>query len=270
MAVKEYVRQHIFNEMEPMKVQVAMLQKQLNEVVEKSTEVVPVRSNSEPNRSIEEKAQDISPRVENWMYVSENRIGETNARVGKVENVLRELGALHDKFTQRHDSLVECVQDLDQRVDHVKTALETKPRMNMDVQTNGLLSVPEGHHQGLALPSIPPGGWVPPHGSRNFGSGPQHGNATFLALEHEASLEVEELSFTVERRSGAPLGMILRNDSSTLVVDKITESCTMPVMMGDRIIAVDGVHGDSKTLLELMRRIGNFSITIHRLLSTTL
>jgi hypothetical protein len=304
MAVKEYVRQQLYGEMEPIRVQVALLQKQLQILDEKAQAIVPARNDSrESGRSAlsEKKLQDeMSPRLENWMNKQEHEITENQTRIAKAENVLRELGALHDKFTQRHDSLVVCVQDLDARIENVDKAMARK--MDFDASKmqsipNGMLpSVPEdyasnhgggygAHNGGGALPPgyvPPPGHPQPQSGGAMFG-GPQQPRTAnvqaqapgaaahvWTACDHQASLEVEEFTFPVDRQPGVSLGMILRNDGSKLVVDQTSEGCNIPVATGDRIVAIEGIRADSKGLLELIRRTGKFQITCQRLLSTTL
>jgi len=295
MAVKEYVRQQLYGEMEPLKVQVALLQKQLHVLEETCKAVVPARSMSrDSNHSgrgspSEKKLDEMGPSIENWMHDHESKLSDQTARLTKAEGVLRELGALHDKFAQRHDSLVECVQDLDTRIDHVDKAHSTL-RKNMELVPSTapqgpLSSVPEhraaAHHEKSAMPP----GWVPPPGAGGFaGAAPSAGPPNvppaapgtgaaahvWTASEHQASLEVEEFSFDVDRRPGMSLGMILRNDGSKLVVDQMSEGSAVPVSVGDRIVAIAGIRGDSKVLLELIRRTGKFQITCQRLLSTTL
>jgi hypothetical protein len=291
MAMKEYVRAQMFTEMEPMRVQVALLQKQLQELDVKSQQLValnPRNKSRESDQSAlsEKKQQEMSPRVENWMHEQDTKITETNSRVGKVEGVLRELGALHDKFAQRHDSLVECVRDMDLRIDHVdKIATQTQnaPAVHVPAGPPGgpLASVPEdgvidGHG------SLPPGFVPPPPGGGGYAGAAQHsksgaassssgsGAQVFTAREHQAQVEVEEFDFEVSRQSGVSLGVVLRNDGSKLVVDQINEGCGMPVIPGDRIVAIDGCRGDSKALLEMIRRTGKFKIICQRLLNTSL
>merc|ERR1719491_1112062 len=98
------------------------------------------------------------------------------------------------------------------------------------------------------------------------------GGHVWAAKEHQASLEVEEFSFNVNRRPGTSLGMVLRDDGSKLVVDQAStdgNGLALPVSQGDRIVAIDGIRGDSKRLLQLIRRTGLLGITCQRLLSTS-
>jgi hypothetical protein len=299
MAVKDYVRQQLYGEMEPIRVQVAVLQKQLQELdVKTQGMVVPIggspgRNNSRGSDLSEKKLEEMSPRLENWMTKQESDLGETNNRLAEAERVLRDLGAGCEKFTQRHDSLFVFVQDLDRRIDDVDKAAQANHQEakfnHQQVLAKAVTSAPMPHNSPLPTPDhhggyaagplpIPTPAWAPsplasPGGQPISAAAaaaaglPQN---KWTASDQSASLEVEEFNFQVDRKPGMSLGMILRNDGSKLVVDKISEGSSVPVTLGDRVVAIDGIRGDSKVLLELVRRTGKFKITCQRLLSTTL
>jgi len=284
MAVKDFVRQQMFSEMEPIRVQVALLQKQLQILDEKSTQVamIPPRSNSR-DQGMEKKAnmiEEVNPEMENWMKDTTDKFGEVHNRVARAEGVLRELGALHDKFAQRHDSLVECVRDLDVRIDHVDNVVATKHTQVHVPSGPPTGPLPTLHEEELFKPGhspLPPGFVPPPGGGQFSGAVPAPAGApagavasVWTAQEHQAALEVEEFGFDVNRIPGVSLGIVLRNDGSKLVVDQIQEGCTMPVNQGDRIVGIDGIRCESKQLLELIRRTGKLKITCQRLLTTSL
>lgn len=303
MAVKEYVRNQLYAEMEPLKVQVAVLQKQLVVLDEKSKAIVPARSNSRKSDNselAEKKLEDMNPRLEEMMNQHDAKLNETNSRLAEAERVLRDFGAINDKFARRHDSLVECVQDLDGRLDQVDKAQQKAAQQVPSPLPHGMLpSVPENYAavheaEGHSWPAqLPPGPVPPPGGSGFHGAPPPPGGSGFAgkapttphhnapsgngkaaliwtASEHQASLEVEEFSFQVDRIPGMPLGMILRNDGSKLVVDQISEGTHFPIAPGDRIVAIDGIRGESQSLLDMIKRTGTFQISCQRLLSTTL
>jgi len=270
MELKDFVRQRMYSEMEPMRVEVALLHKQIKAIDEKTQHVALVGSPQE------KKLEVVSPKLEALF-------DDTNNRLIHAEGVLRELGALHDKFAQRHDSLVECLQDLDKRVEHIDEKLVASKQIDLEARKAPCPSVPRPGVGELFLtdeyimpPHTRPGlredGYaaVAPMCSSRGGSG----GHIWAAKEHQASLQVEEFTFNVNRRPGTSLGMVLRNDGSKLVVDQAgdggPQGITMPVNPGDRIVAIDGIRGDSKKLLELIRRTGQFTISCQRLLSTTL
>jgi len=285
MAVKEYVRQQMFSEMEPIRVQVEMMKKQILILDEKSVAVVPARSNSRgSDRQLETEKKmteggENDPRLEGFMKDQADKFNEVHNRVGRAEGVLRELGALHDKFAQRHDSLVECVRDLDVRIDNVDNAV-ARAKVPLTPPGGPLPSVPEDFVPDYKGHAPMPPGFVPP--PANFGNQQHAGakpseqradpgnNAVWTAREHAAALEVEEFAFEVERLAGVSLGIVLRNDGSKLVIDQIQDICKMPVQDGDRIVGIDGIRADSKKLLELIRRQGLLRITCQRLLTTSL
>lgn len=287
MAVKEYVRQQMFSEMEPIRVQVEMMKKQLLILDEKSVAVVPARSNSRGSeRQLETEKKMMEgeggandPRLEGFMKDQADKFGEVHSRVGRAEGVLRELGALHDKFAQRHDSLVECVRDLDVRIDNVDNAV-ARAQVPLTPPGGPLPSVPEDFVPDYKGHAPMPPGFVPPpagFGQQHHAGAPPSAqkadpgnNAVWTAREHAAALEVQEFGFEVERIAGVSLGIVLRNDGSKLVIDQIQEMCKMPVQDGDRIVGIDGIRADSKKLLELIRRQGTLRITCQRLLTTSL
>lgn len=280
MELKDFVVQRMYNEMEPMRVEVALLHKQINAIDKKSHQVALAGTTL-----LEKKLQAASPKLEALF-------DQTNQRLTHAEGVLRELGALHDKFAQRHDSLVECLQDLDKRVEHIDEKLVSSRALNLE--TGKMLALdleprkapsPLSSRPGLgALTALPEEYIMPPHplpGLDDRGHAPllpncdssgELGNRIWAVKDHQASLQVEEFSFNVNRRPGTSLGMVLRDDGKKLVVDQAGTdgSLALPVIQGDRIVAIDGIRGHSKELLKLIRRTGCFVITCQRLLSTSL
>lgn len=283
MELKEFVRQRMYSEMEPIRVQVALLHKQIRTIDEKTQHVALIGS---PPDAVQEKKSTtpqhiISPDMEAWM---DTKLRETNNRVTHAEGVLRELGALHDKFAQRHDSLVNCLQQLDKRVGEMDGLGKSSKQIDLEARKAPCPSVPRpGVGELVALPDeyiMPPhtrpglgslAGTAPhPTVAPSCSSRGSAGGQVWKANDQQASLEVEEFSFCVDRGPGMSLGMVLRDDGSKLVIDQINEGNTMPVTLGDRIVAIDGIRGESKRLLELIRRTGQFTISCQRLLSTSL
>jgi hypothetical protein len=286
IAVKEYVRQQLYGEMEPIRVQVALLQKQMHILDEKSQQLVPARHERENSRVSdrsalsEKKLEEMNPHLENLIHITETKLGETTTRLARAEGVIKEITALQDKFTQRQDSLTECMQDLDSRFDRVhrivmKENFDPIKPVPPAPNSNHLQSVPEHYAPQHGYKDEMTPGWVPPPAPYNApATRPPPPSAAaahvWTASDHQASLEVEEFSFQVDRRPGVSLGMILRNNGSKLVVDQASNGSSLPVSQGDRIVAIDGIRGDSHILLELIQRTGKFKITCQRLLSTTL
>merc|ERR1719408_435085 len=88
MELKEFVRQRMFSEMEPIRVQVALLHKQVQTIDEKTQQVALI---GRPSDAIQEKKamtpqETISPDVQAWM---DSKLRETNNRVSHAEGVLR-------------------------------------------------------------------------------------------------------------------------------------------------------------------------------------
>lgn len=273
VAVKEFVRQQLYGEVEPLRVQVALLQNQIRSL---DQQLALGDSHASPEKKLMESDW-ISPRAEAWMTEQDNKAYETSARLEKAEGVLKELGMLHDKFLTRHDALVQCVQDIDERVDKAIAGKQLGP------DTSKLGTGPSGEHMNALAPEatglgfgFPTNSVLPtPHLDDPAVDAnavrPQNGShQVWMAGEHQAALEVEQFSFQVERKPGTSLGMILRNDGKKLVIDRIVEGCPLPVKVGDRIVGIDGTRADSERLLEMIRRNGTLQITCHRLLTTTL
>lgn len=264
VAVKEFVRQQLYGEVEPLRVQVALLQNQIRSL---DQQLALGDSHASPEKKLMESDW-ISPRLESWMTEQDNKFYETSARLEKAEGVLKELGMLHDKFLTRHDALVQCVQDIDERVDKAIAGKQLGPDTSKFATGH-----PGEPHNALAPDAFgfgaPTNSVLPtPHVDD---PAPQNGShQVWMAGEHQAALEVEQFSFQVERKPGTSLGMILRNDGKKLVIDKIVEGCPLPVKVGDRIVGIDGIRAESERLLEMIRRNGTLQITCHRLLTTTL
>jgi len=86
---------------------------------------------------------------------------------------------------------------------------------------------------------------------------------------HQAYVEIEEFSFQVDRCANMPLGMTLHEDGRALAVRHVFSTCSMPIIEGDRIIAINGSRGDSKVLMYMIRGTGFLDVTCQRMLSAT-
>jgi hypothetical protein len=302
MDIKEFVRQRMYSEMEPIRVDLAMLAKQV-QVLDVKTQQVALVGSQLPESEEKKLGEILSPKIEAWVEGKLQGLQDTNSRLSHAEGVLRELGALHDKFALRHDSLVECLQDLDKRVEQIDGLVVANKQMDMAVTklpSGGMAPHPSAPRPGVKELVPLPGEYqtIPPPQSRAgfaepikppFGEGGHaraasrqapvtpssasrgaSGGNVWTANDHEAYLQVKEFTFSVNRIAGVSLGMVLRDDGSKLVIDKINEGITLPVCQGDRIVAIDQIRGDSKKLLELIRRTGQLAISCQRLLSTSL
>jgi len=290
MELKEFVRQRMYTEMEPIRVEVASLHKKM-QMLDQKTSTALALPDVRKDEALEKKLDVVSPQMEAM-------VEEMNGRVTKAEGVLRELGALHDKFAQRHDSLVQCLANLDKRVSQMDdTVAKTKalvdvspvkapmsnvaklgevdPRdrespKNMNSAAKDMATTPRYARPGLGalggeVAQTPMQPQTPMQGRVD-----SRGKNIWNAIDQKASLEVEEFSFNVSRRSGVPLGVVLRDDGFKLIVEKIEPGNSLPVNPGDRLVAIDGVRGDSKVLLEMIKRTGQLTISCQRLLSTSI
>lgn len=251
--VKEMVRQQMQAELEPVRMQLADLQKLMQ-----SVDVMTASSRTDPELSDAMMEQKMKPDTSRY----ENMLAGQGFRLQSAENVLRELGGAFDKFVNRHDALMQHVQDIDFRMDEmdkvIKAAADEAGRMTKMVpasRENSRKAAASRENSQLLTRTI---GRLPNESSQQFSS------------VQQASQQVEELSFQVDRRYGMPLGIVLRNDGSKLVVDQVLESCTIPFNLGDRIVAVDGVRANSKKLLEMVGQNCIFKITCQRSCTETI
>merc|ERR1719198_2411369 len=94
----------------------------------------------------------------------DSKLRETNNRVTQAESVLRELGALHDKFAQRHDSLVSCLQDLDRRVESMDGSAKSSKKIDLEARkAPSPVRARPGVGELVPLPTLPEEYIMPPH-----------------------------------------------------------------------------------------------------------
>jgi hypothetical protein len=252
-AVKEHVKSQLRDELEPLRVQLAVQQRKVQQL---DSKVDNFHENHEQTRTelaqlarkevLEKKMEaEPSPHFEAWRM-------NYDSRMSKAEGMLSEVSQLQEKFHQRQDLLMQCFADLDDRFEKCEKMSQNRPTTAQE--QHRIHDDPDLHVMG-EKESIP----VVPSAGPNI----------FMTSTQEASLEVEEFVFQVDKTSGS-LGLVLRNDGDTLIIDKINDGCVLPVNVGDRLVGINGKHMTSNAILEELRRKGRMAITCHRYLSTTL
>lgn len=249
--VRELVARDLYNELEPLRVQLASQQKQLQQL---QMQHFHARSEIE-ERSIEiseKKLADLtSPRFEAWKVLHERRL--TNA-----EHIIREISLAQDKYTQRQDTLMQSFDELDEKIDKMASSkVPLHMQLDRHAPPASMGDAGFGLHTGLSP--------APETFGRAVESAlPKTASSVFT----KSGVEVEEFTFDVDKSSGS-LGLILKNDGDMLLIEKISSGCVLPVNIGDRVVAVNGVRDDNKAMLEELRRNFRLSLTCERELITT-
>lgn len=265
-AVRELVAHDLHNELEPLRVQLALQQKQLQlleyRYQEFAQQAQHTRSQIEhrSNERSEKKQLDMEPNpgFEAFKAFHERRLSS-------AEHIMREMSLVQDKSAQRQDgfgnlltTLMHSFSELDEKIDKVASSKMT-----------------------VVPPHMQPDRTAPPAsmGDADFGLSPLPetlGRTVESVMSNTAScvftksgIEVEEFTFEVDRTSGS-LGLMLKNDGDMLAIEKINSGCILPVNVGDRLVAVNGVRDDNNAMLEELRRKVRLSLTCERALFTTI
>lgn len=246
-AVRELVARDLQNELEPLRMQLAVQQRQLQHMEHRCQQIAQQHQTLQTRTELEGRTEkklefEPGPGFETWKTLQERRLSS-------AEHIIREMTSIQDKHSQRQDTLMQSFSELDEKIDKMTSRnLMVSPHILPDRIVAPVSMSDADFGVGRALESIMPN--------------------TASSVFTKSGIEVEEFTFEIDRSSGS-LGLMLKNDGDLLAVEKINSGCILPVNIGDHVVAVNGVRNDVNAMLEELRRKARLSVTCERSLSTT-